>query len=84
MNRTRQDKIQDDFLSRHMSNLVMLNCLQKTCDLIGSSIKDCHKVYKHSRFLLIFHIHTLLRGFSPFEHLRLVEIKFVVSINQWV
>ena len=63
----------------------MLSHLKKTSDLSGSSIKrPCFTVYKHFRSLLTFYIHVTLRGFSAFEHLRLVEIKSVVSINQWI
>lgn len=68
-----------------MSNLVMLSHLQKTGNLCGISIKRPFSiVYKHFRSSCTFYIHKILRGFSTFEHLRLVEIKSVVSINQWI
>ena len=68
-----------------MSNLVTLSRLPNTRDLSGSSIKRPFSTgCKHFRSLRTFYIHIIiLRGFSTFEHL-LVEIKSVVSINQWI
>lgn len=64
VNRTRQANIQNDFLSRHVSTVVMLNCLQKTCGLNGGSIKRLPlSLYTLQVFAYI--LHTMLRDSLP-------------------
>lgn len=51
---------------------------------MAAQLKDCCIVYKHPMPLLSFYIQMILRKFTTFEHLRLVEIKSFVTVSQWI